>query len=239
MLPGRKQAGRRVRALSRLSLALLVLVAAQLVLAPYVAAQEAPNRPRNVFEFLFGGGIRKAKPDTEKPAVKRTNRTKASNKAAVAPREPEVVAVEKALTAKALLVVGDFNGNGLAEALATVYAAKADVRVVDRTNGSSGFVRDDFYNWPTEIVALMETEKPAAVVVMIGTNDRQEMRVAGAREPKRSENWTREYQARVTALAKAVRERGVPLVWVGLPSFKSTSMSSDMLAFNDIYRGAA
>ncbi len=52
-----------------------------------------------------------------------------------------------------------------------------------QSNGSSGFVRDDFFNWPEQIATMVETEKPAAIVVMLGSNDRQQMRIGDDREP--------------------------------------------------------
>ena len=65
-------------------------------------------------------------------------------------------------------------------------------------------MRDDFYNWPEQIKSLIETEKPAAVVVMLGSNDRQQMKVGDVREQPRSENWTKEYERRTDALGKAI-----------------------------------
>jgi uncharacterized protein len=40
----------------------------------------------------------------------------------------------------------------------------------------------------------------------------------------------------VRALANAVTSRNIPLVWVGQVPFKSSSMTADMLALNDIFR---
>jgi hypothetical protein len=82
----------------------------------------------------------------------------------------------------------------------------------------------------------MDSARPAVVVVMLGANDRQAMTVGTTREPPRSDAWTAEYVKRVTAVATAVTERKIPLVWVGQPAFKYASMSSDMLAFDDIYQ---
>ncbi|MEO1747555.1 MAG: DUF459 domain-containing protein, partial [Pseudomonadota bacterium] len=76
------------------------------------------------------------------------------------------------------------------------------------------------------------------VVMQIGSNDRQAMRVGGRSQQVLSEAWKGEYVARVEAFAKAVRERNRVLVWVGAPPFKFRSMSADMLAFNEIYRAA-
>ena len=154
----------------------------------------------------------------------------------MAPQAPVVV---KRLDARVVLVVGDFLGSGLAEGLTTAFSENPGIRIVDRTSGSSGFVRDDFYNWPEKIIELIDTEKPAAIVVMLGTNDRQEMLVGEVEETVRSENWTKEYGARTQALAKAIAEKKVPFLWVGVPAFKSSKMLLDMLAFNDIYRAAA
>lgn len=223
----------------RAVLALAIVVPVQLAAVAPASSQEAQPRPRNLMEFLFGQGNRRAEPAPRPPVARERPRKRPQEATTVRSPEPEVAVVDKLPTARTVLVIGDFIGSGLAEALTTVFAENPSIRVVDRTNGSSGFVRDDFYNWPAEIVPLLEAETPAAVVVMMGANDRQEMRVGDVREPRRSENWTKAYEARVATLAKAVREKSIPLLWVGLPAFKSTSVSSDILAFNDIYRNAA
>ena len=100
-------------------------------------------------------------------------------------------------------------------------------------------MRNEFYDWPSEIKTLIDAEKPAAIVIMLGTNDRQQMKIGTMREPPLSENWMKEYQMRSDALASAIKERGLPFVWVGLPAFKSAKVSSSLLAFNDIYRKSA
>lgn len=153
-----------------------------------------------------------------------------------APAAPAVPVIEKAADARVVLVIGDFLGAGIAEGLSTVFAENAKIRVIDKTSGSSGLVRDDFYNWPEQAKALIEQEKPAAVVVMMGSNDRQQMRVGDNRETPMSAAWMKEYTARSDKLAKAIAETKVPFVWVGMPAFKSSKMNTDMLAFNDVYR---
>lgn len=155
------------------------------------------------------------------------------------PAEPETPVVEKTPDARTVLVVGDFMAGGLAEGLDTAFADNPAVKVVSRSNGSSGFVRDDFYNWPAQIKSVIDAEKPAVVVVMLGSNDRQQMRVGDVREQPRSENWTKEYERRTDALGKAIQDAKVPFLWVGMPAFRVPKMNSDMLAFNDIYHSAA
>ena len=154
------------------------------------------------------------------------------------PAEPAVPVIEKLPDARVVLVIGDFLGAGIAEGLSAVFAENAKIRVIDKTNGSSGFVRDDYYNWPENAKALIEQEKPAAVIVMMGSNDRQQMKVGDTREPPMNAAWIKEYTARTEALAKTISTTKVSFLWVGMPAFKSSKASTDMLAFNDIYRAA-
>jgi hypothetical protein len=196
------------------------------------------EKPRTLFEFLFRGGDRAESP-RKAPPSKSKSRSKSAKSTRPRTVVPEVEVVEKSPTAKVVLVVGDFMAGGLAEGLTDVYAGNAEVRVVERAKGSSGFARPDFHNWPEEVKTLIETEKPALVAVMIGSNDRQEMNIGELREPPMTDPWLKEYTARATALGTSIRQAGVPFVWVGMPSFKSKKMTSDMLVLNDVYRTAA
>ena len=54
----------------------------------------------------------------------------------------------------------------------------------------------------TEKSAEKPAEKPAAVIVMLGANDRQQMRVGDAREAPRSPAWDKEYARRAESLAR-------------------------------------
>lgn len=170
----------------------------------------------------------------EKPRKKRSSRAPVEGAAA-----PQAAAISKHSDARTVLVIGDFLAGGLAEGLTTALTENPGVKVVDRSSGSSGFVRLDFHNWATEVDRLITSERPAAVIVMIGANDRQQMTVDGEREAIRSEAWNKEYAKRAEDLAKAVAARKVPLLWVGAPPFKSSKMMLDMMAFNEVYRAAA
>lgn len=136
-------------------------------------------------------------------------------------------------------MVGDFIAGGMADGLENAFSDVQNVKVVDKTNGSSGFVRDDFYDWPGEIKSIIAEVDPSIVVMLIGSNDRQAMRVDGRTEKVRSAAWEKEYVSRVNAFADAVKETGTALVWAGSPPFRFKSMSADILAFNEFYRAAA
>lgn len=197
---------------------------------PVVRRVPDPNRPVRAQE------AQPRKPKTR--VVARPASAPAAAAAAARPTEPEKAIVEKKPDARVVMVVGDFMAGGLAEALQSTFAENANVRVLDRSQGSSGFVRKDVYDWPAQIAGLMDADKPAAVVIMMGSNDRQGMSVNGQQQQPRSDAWDTEYKARTSALAEAIEARNIPLLWVAVPAFKPARMTSDMLAFNTIYKSA-
>ncbi len=244
--------GRQMRmvAFALLAIALIVPSATVLVPSPAIAQDQVQERPRGgLLRFLFNRRERREEvreapqPEIrERRQQRRTERRRegGGSQQAARPRAPAAPpAVVKSETAKRVLVVGDFVAGGLAEGLEEAYAQSVDVVVISRTNGSSGLVRDDYYDWPGTIGAIIDEEKPDIVVVQLGGNDRQEMGVAGNREQPRSEAWMTEYERRVRLMASEVRDSGTALVWAGTIPFRFSAMSADMFAFNDIYRRVA
>lgn len=214
-------------------LGLVLAVSASLLAAP-ADAQERVQR-KSILEFLFGTPKRKAvEPEPEILQPRATVRKKKPASETVA--TPEPAAVEKLPDARVVLVVGDFIGGSLGDGLITAFEQTPGIRVERRTNGSSGIVRDDYYDWPATLPGLIAETKPALVVVSMGANDRQQMTVAGSSEKFRSEAWTKEYEARVARIAALAREGGRPLLWMGMPPFRSSALTADMTTLNTIYR---
>lgn len=245
MVAGATRIDFAVRRLAVVGLGVAAAVLLALMLAAASAsgahAQEGKRRWFSLRE-LFAPRHERVAPRAERapadePKPRKTRQPK-RNKTADAPKEPEVAVKEKAPDARVVLVIGDFLGSALADGLGQAYAENPNIIVVDRTRGSSGFVRDDVFDWPAEARTIVEKEKPAAIVVMLGSNDRQQMRIGDERLQAGSEPWTREYQKRVAALVASLKETAVPFAWVGLPAFKSSRLTDDVLVFNEFYRAA-
>ena len=192
---------------------------------------------RNQRERTRQQPMRQAPAQIVRPTAPQKPRTKPRRAQSATP--PAVPAVAKLPDAKVVLVIGDFMASGVAEGLNEMFAQDAGIRVVDRANGSSGIVREDHFNWPGEIGGILDQEKPAAMVVMLGSNDRQQMKAGDERLEPRSEGWVAEYTRRATALATAVESRGIPVIWVGMPPFRQASLTTDMLAYNDIFKAVS
>ena len=241
--------GSGVHRLGSLSLSMTIGAAFIMQAAMPMAVVAQERRSPSILEFF---GIRPAKPKViikpAKPARKKLSKAAkpagrkrpSAASAAIAEEKSDLPPVpEKALDARTVLVIGDFMAGGLSEGLDSAFEQEPGIRIVDRSNGSSGFVRDDVYNWPQNLGGMIAETKPSVLVAMIGTNDRQQMSVNGVREATASEPWNAEYDRRVTAFSEAAKASGVPLVWVGLPPFKQQTMSAGILAFNDLYRKKA
>ncbi len=217
-------------------------LAAVLVLATPLLA-EAQER-RSLLELLFG---RRKPPEARNfpppppPPVRRKRSaapapTPGASRPAAAPVPPPV---EKRADASRILVIGDFLANGLGDGLEEAFADAPGVNVITRPSGSSGLVRDDHYDWLRQLPLLLDEVKPAATIIMLGSNDRQQLPVGEARERFGTEAWMTEYRRRAAALSAIVTARKIPLIWVGLPSFQSPSLTADALILNRALRAEA
>ncbi len=199
------------------------------------------GRMPNLLDMLFGGGLRKQR--QQRIQRKRTEtrrvivRGGTSNARITRQPAPKVI-VQKSENAKTVLVVGDFLADGLNWGLEQAYSENPDVVFLDKSSGLSGMVRDDVVDWPVRTPELIEEFSPVAVVVAVGMNDRQQIRMSGKRIAKLTDEWKTEYVDRIERLVKAVRDRDLPLIWLGLPPVGSGRMTTDYLVFNEIYRTA-
>ena len=223
--------------------------------------QAQPKRP-NLLQLLFGGGLRRQnengafhrKPGgLRQPGMLREKQPPKTRRVIVAPKQrgtagaatagvqqpaPKTIIVKLPDAAK-VLVVGDFMADSLHWGLEQAYSSNPNAVFVNKSSGLSGMVREDVVNWPEVLGPMIEEIKPVAVVMIVGMNDRQQMRLELGRVPKLSEPWKVEYDRRVDAAVKAVRSRNVPLLWLGLPPVKSGSMNTDYLVLNEVYRSKA
>lgn len=234
---GGEASGRNWRVTRALAAAITVIAALSMAVPA-----EAQQKNRSLFDLLFR---------PSKPAARNTAPANKAPKVAKKPRKAKAVAPTLAAAARApepaikaedarrIVVVGDFIAGGLADGLIAALKTNPSLVVVDRSNGSSGFVRDDHYDWTARIGEIVEAEKPAVLIMAIGSNDRQSMKIGASREQPMTDAWNADYARRVNAFADAVKSTGTRLVWVGQPSFKAPALSSAMIAFNDVYRAAA
>ena len=132
-------------------------------------------------------------------------------------------------------------GDSLADALNSGFEGdpvlRSAYRLMHRTSSASGLVREDYFSWPKTISTLL-AEQPglSALVIMIGLNDRQNIRAGGQNLEPLSEPWREDYRKRVDAILTLARDAKVPVFWVGLPLMRSPKLSEDLMALNMLIR---
>ena len=218
----------------RLAAALLLgLFAVVLIGGSQALAQE---RHRTLFDLLFGS--RKA-PEQAAPAapVKRKPKPKPKSSSILnidtsKPGQP----AQKLDTAKHVLVIGDFMAGSVGDGLMETFAGEPGVVIDEKTDGASGLVRNDHRDWVSSLPGLLDETKAVAVVVALGSNDRQKMLIDGTREEFHTPKWTAEYERRVAELTTVATKRQVPVFWVGAPPFQSPSLTADIVTINLMLR---
>jgi uncharacterized protein len=178
-----------------------------------------------------------------------------------------------------VVVVGDSMADWLGYGLDETYADQPDTGVVREVRATAGLIRYDPKNetldWPAAIKDQLATEKPSAIIVMLGLNDRIPIRdgvppakgaeptpaqkaapadaaatpPAGADAtqhpiPGRSydfhtDQWAELYVKRIDAMIAALKSKGVPVLWVGLPALRGPKSTSDMAYLDELYRERA
>jgi len=153
---------------------------------------------------------------------------------------PPTVGAPTPVARISIAVVGDnlgyWLGQGMLEAQADP-AAAGRLGVVRKTKDSSGLVRDDYYDWQKNFRDVLNgPEKYDAIAVMIGSNDRQELRDSAGRHEPLSPRWREIYAARVDAFLALAKDKNVPVFWVGMPIMRAERYSSEIGQLNEIYR---
>lgn len=198
--------------------------------APVQLAQA--QRRGGLLDFLFGPRLLqpfRGRQPTVPPAQLKPS----------APRQPAVPTVQvepKDPDAKKVLVLGDFIAAGLAWGLDQTWAEEPKLVVVDRSNNASGLVRADYYDWNAALLKILNEEKPEIVVIEIGANDRQRMRVDGKTYPPNSDVWEATYKKRIAGIVDTLKVYGRPFFWVGAPPMRDDGATTDMTHFNDLFK---
>ena len=86
-----------------------------------------------------------------------------------------------------VLVLGDAMADWLAYGLEDAYAERPDMGVIRRHKTVSGLIeyqpKGDPVDWPAAAKGILATEKPDAIVVMLGLNDRMAIREPVVEKP--------------------------------------------------------
>jgi hypothetical protein len=189
-----------------------------------------------------------------------------------------------------VLVIGDLFADWLGYGLEEAFADTAEIGIVRKIRPYSGLVRyetrADAPEWSQAVKDVLATEKPTAIVVMLGVNDRLPLRdhapphpgaattspqgqattpsapsssdtaqpdseqsaiatnkaqhqASGGSYEFHTDQWAELYDKRIDDMIAALKSKGVPVLWVGLPAIRGMRSTSDMSYLDERYRARA
>ncbi|VAW19703.1 hypothetical protein MNBD_ALPHA12-1546 [hydrothermal vent metagenome] len=197
----------------------LALVASAPAMAQTVVGPERIEvaQKRTLFDILFG------RKETKPPerTITRTP-TRRSPAPAIAPRIIVPQIIDKNENATRLAVFGDSMAIDLARALERAYRDDPNLAVLGFGVGSSGFVRNDFFDWNAELAKQIASNSFDLALIIIGINDRQKINGAAPL----SEAWKSNYRQRLDEFLRQLRQANKPAIWVGLPPMRAPTYSA-------------
>jgi len=137
-----------------------------------------------------------------------------------------------------IVVFGDSQAQGIAFGLQRLLLEEPQFKVLNRTHPGAAVVHEES-EWLAPIRKFLANERADVAIVMLGANDRLDMRDGGSYLRFRSDAWRDEYAKRIDRIMSALINSGLKVIWCGNPIARSGTYSSDMTYINDIYANEA
>ena len=135
-----------------------------------------------------------------------------------------------------VFIIGDALAGGLWAGTTRVGYRYPDFAITGRFKEGSGLARPDIYDWASAIPKILERHQVDLAIVLIGTNDGQDIRSDGGGLTFGSSQWTTAYQGKVDEIIRAFTERGVTVYWVGLPPMRSANHEEAVKTIAELQR---
>jgi hypothetical protein len=219
--PGRDPRRRQRQRARRRLLFLLVLVVAVAAIAAVAVVTLGGDK---------GGG--KAAGPGKTPSPGKTAVATASPTPTTPP--PKVWVATKSDPAR-VWVGGDSMGGELGWGLGPLLEKSKVLKPILYYKESSGICRWDYFDWGRKIASVMRSARPAAVAIMMGTNDTQSVWDDGKWIAYGTTAWKDKYETRVGDMMQTMLDGDARRVyWVGMPMMGESWRNSRMRLINKI-----
>ena len=153
----------------------------------------------------------------------------------VAPEVGLVTTLPSEMTATTIEIQGlprvSIYGDSLAAGFGDLLKSNLDRQGITTflaTKGSSGLSQPGFFDWPNHLNVWVPQENADVIVIGLGANDGQDVKVDGVSYSPQDPEWSIEYERRVTELVTVVTSEGRSLVWVGTPDGKGKAFRANL-----------
>jgi hypothetical protein len=155
-------------------------------------------------------------------------------------RIPPVRAIS-AIAPLTLWTIGDSTAQALGRLLEANFDGNPSVSTRTIHQNSTGLSRQDFYDWPAALPALLADGAPDAVVVSLGDNDAQALQPQGSSSfvDVGSPQWIEEYSRRLAAFVDQLTAAGARVYVVGQPVMREPGFDGRISVVDSAYRALA
>ena len=140
---------------------------------------------------------------------------------------------------KRILVIGDQMAGGMGAGITRMAENDATIQVANRFNESSGLVRPEIYDWAAAIPKMAEGKDFTTAFVLMGLNDRRDMRNGDQVLKFNSPEWIAAYKQRVDSVIDALVAQHIQVFWVGEPPMGDPALDADMQALSSYQKERA
>ncbi len=138
-----------------------------------------------------------------------------------------------------LRVLGDWLGAGLASGLQDAFKQEASLQITDGSKSTFGLVKGDQSELMLEADKIVSGGQTNIVVIMLGMNERQFIRLPGGPVAPGSTGWKDAYAREAEKFIKKFRAANVAVYWVGMPIMGNAAYNDTINAVNDAARQAS
>jgi hypothetical protein len=100
----------------------------------------------------------------------------------------------------------------------------------------TGLVRNEFWDWPKHMDAVVRARDPQVSIFMVGANDDQGIDVNGTSVSPPDQAWVDEYRRRVDKLMTSMTAEGRSLIWIGMPPMRDAAYSQSMQLVDQVFQ---
>jgi hypothetical protein len=138
-----------------------------------------------------------------------------------------------------VVVFGDSQAAGLANGLQKVLVEDSRFKVLNRTHPGAAVVHAD-NEWLQPVRQFVAKEKADIAVVMLGANDRLDIRDPDSGSIKfHTDAWREVYAKRADKIFATLTDAGLKVIWCGNPIARSEVYSTDMAYINEVLQTEA
>lgn len=136
-----------------------------------------------------------------------------------------------------LLVIGDALAGGLGAGMTRRAEAEGGFEIANRFKEESGAARPEVHDWAVALPKILEGNEFDAVVVLLGVNDRQEIRAEGTRLSFGTPEWQAAYTQQLDRILDSIKAAGLPVFWVAPPPMGDFRYDADVRAIAELQKG--